>query len=90
MNVRSIEAAVVMTIAIRMMLDVHNIKPESKLVEDLDLDSLDRVELCMSLEDEFAIQIPDEEAEKASTVQDVINLVGQLVAAKTCSPKVSP
>ena len=83
MNVRSIEAVATHTIADIMMLDVRNIKPESKLVEDLDLDSLDRVELRMSLEDEFAIQIPDEEAEEASTVQDVINLVGQLVAAKS-------
>lgn len=83
MNVRSIEAAVIRTIANSMMLDVRIINPENKLFGDLDLDSLDRVELCMSLEDEFAIQIPDEEAEEASTVQDVINLVGQLVAAKT-------
>lgn len=83
MNVRSIEAAVIHTIANSMMLDVRIINPENKLFGDLDLDSLDRVELCMSLEDEFAIQIPDEEAEEASTVQDVINLVGQLVAAKT-------
>ena len=83
MNVRSIEAAVIHTIANSMMLDVRIINPENKLFSDLDLDSLDRVELCMSLEDEFAIQIHDEEAEEASTVQDVINLVGQLVAAKT-------
>ena len=82
MNVRSIEAAVIHTIANSMMLDVSKIKPESKLFDDLDLDSLDRVEMCMSLEDEFAIQIPDKEAEETYTVQDVINLVGQLVAAK--------
>ena len=82
MNVRSIEAAVIHTIANSMMLDVSKIKPESKLLDDLDLDSLDRVEMCMSLEDEFAIQIPDKEAEETYTVQDVINLVGQLVAAK--------
>ena len=82
MNVCSIEAAVIHTIANSMMLDVSKIKPESKLFDDLDLDSLDHVEMCMSLEDEFAIQIPDKEAEKAFTVQDVINLVRQLVATK--------
>ena len=80
MNVRSIEAAVIHTIANSMMLDVRTISPESKLFDDLGLDSLDRIELCMSLEDEFAIQIPNNEIEKVITIQGIVNLVEQLVS----------
>lgn len=82
MNVRTIETAVMMTIANSLIIDIQNIKPESKLVDDLGADSLDRVGFCISLEDEFAIQISDEDAEKATTIQDIINLVGQLVTTE--------
>lgn len=48
------------------------VKPEARFVEDLGADSLDTVELVMALEEEFGIEIPDEDAEKAKTVGDVI------------------
>ena len=48
------------------------ITPESKFVEDLGADSLDTVELVMVLEDEFDCEIPDEDAEKITTVGDAI------------------
>jgi acyl carrier protein len=54
-------------------LDENGIKPEQRLVEDLGADSLDLVELVMAVEDEFDIDIPDQEAEKIETVQQYID-----------------
>ena len=48
------------------------VTPEAKFVEDLGADSLDQVELVMALEEEFGADIPDEEAEKLTTVGDAI------------------
>ena len=47
----------------------------AKFVEDLGADSLDTVELVMALEEEFSIEIPDEDAEKITTVGDAVNYV---------------
>jgi len=51
------------------------VKPESKFVEDLGADSLDVVEMIMALEEKFEIEIPDSEAEKIQTVQDVVDYI---------------
>jgi acyl carrier protein len=51
------------------------IKPEAAFVEDLGADSLDLVELVMAMEEEFGIEIPDEDAEKIRTVADAISYV---------------
>jgi acyl carrier protein len=59
-------------------LDV--ITPKSKFVDDLNADSLDIVELVMGLEEEFDIEIPDEAAEKISSVQDAVDYINQNVA----------
>ena len=48
---------------------------EASFIDDLDADSLDIVELIMALEEEFDMEIPDEDAEKISTVGDVINYI---------------
>jgi len=51
------------------------VKKESSFVDDLGADSLDTVELVMALEENFGIEIPDEDAEKIKTVGDTINYV---------------
>lgn len=58
-------------------LDVNaeEVKQESKFVEDLGADSLDVVELVMALEEKFEIEIPDDEAEKISTVGDAVSYI---------------
>ncbi|WP_456479387.1 acyl carrier protein [Nautilia sp.] len=53
----------------------EEVKPEAKFVEDLGADSLDVVEMIMALEEKFEIEIPDSEAEKIQTVQDVIDYI---------------
>jgi acyl carrier protein len=54
-------------------VDENQITPEASFVDDLGADSLDTVELVMALEEEFNVEIPDEDAEKIRTVQDVID-----------------
>ena len=56
-------------------VEPDQVKPESNFVDDLGADSLDTVELIMSFEEEFGVEIPDTEAEKIRTVQDVINYI---------------
>lgn len=64
-------------IAAQLKIDPAQVKPESRLVEDLKADSLDIVELIMELEQQFNIEIPDEAMPKLSTVQDVVNYIEQ-------------
>mgnify|MGYP000526526438 FL=1 len=68
-----IEARVKKIIAEKLGHDVANVTPEKSFVADLGADSLDNVELVMALEDEFGIEIPDEDAEKITTVQSAID-----------------
>ncbi|HIC09461.1 MAG TPA: acyl carrier protein [Aquificales bacterium] len=56
---------------------VENVTPEKDFVQDLGADSLDVVELVMALEEEFGIEIPEEDAEKIKTVGDAINYIKQ-------------
>jgi acyl carrier protein len=58
-------------------LDVSEdeVTPQASFVEDLGADSLDVVELIMGLEEEFDIEIPDEDAEKIATVQDAVTYI---------------
>ena len=53
----------------------EDVTPESSFVDDLGADSLDTVELVMALEEEFNTQIPDEEAEKITTIQQAVDYV---------------
>ncbi len=58
-------------------LDADKITMDSRFEEDLEVDSLGVVELLMALEDNFGVQIPDEEAEQLSTVGEAVSLVEQ-------------
>ncbi|MBQ8202788.1 MAG: acyl carrier protein [Clostridia bacterium] len=55
--------------------DVESITLETKIAEDLGADSLDVVELLMSIEDEFDVEVPDEEIENVKTVGDVVEYI---------------
>ena len=57
----------------------EDVKSEARFVEDLGADSLDTVELVMALEEDFGIEIPDEDAEKAKTVGDVISYIDKKI-----------
>ncbi len=54
-------------------VDAERVKSEASFIDDLGADSLDIVELVMAMEEEFGIEIPDEEAEKLKTVNDVVS-----------------
>ncbi len=56
-------------------VDGDAVKPEATFIEDLGADSLDIVELVMTMEEEFDLEIPDEDAEKIKTVGDVVAYV---------------
>ena len=56
-------------------VNAEQVVPEAKFVEDLGADSLDTVELVMALEEEFGAEIPDEEAEKLTTVGEAIQYI---------------
>jgi acyl carrier protein len=56
-------------------VDPEQVTPEASFVDDLGADSLDTVELVMALEEEFDLEIPDEEAEKITTVGDAIEYI---------------
>lgn len=60
-------------IAKELEVDVKQMTPDAKFIEDLGADSLDIVELVMALEEEFSIEIPDEDADKLKTVGDAMN-----------------
>jgi len=65
--------------------EAGEIKPDSNFAEDLGADSLDVVELVMALEEEFDIEIPDEAAEKISTVQAAVDYISEKTSAASAS-----
>jgi acyl carrier protein len=66
----------------QLMVDPEEVNDESSFVEDLGADSLDTVELIMEFEDEFGIEISDEQAEQISTVGEAIAYLEKLLADK--------
>ena len=71
----SIEERVKKIVAEQLGVKEEDVKADASFVEDLGADSLDTVELVMALEEEFETEIPDEEAEKITTVQSAIDYI---------------
>ena len=71
----SVEDKIKKVIAEKLSVDLEEVVPKASFVDDLGADSLDLVELIMSMEEEFDIEIPDEEAEQIVTVQDAMDYV---------------
>jgi acyl carrier protein len=61
----------------QLSVEPDEVTPEATFVEDLRADSLDMVELSMAFEEEFQVDIPDEDAEKIKTVQDAVNYIDE-------------
>ena len=78
----AVEEKVKDIIAEQLGVKKEEIKPESSFVDDLGADSLDTVEVVMALEEEFSIEIPDEDAEKITTVGEAVKYIDAKVQAK--------
>jgi acyl carrier protein len=65
----------------RLGVDESDVTPDASFREDLEADSLDLVELIMELEEQFGMEIPDEEAEKITTVEEAVDYVMEHQAA---------
>ena len=76
----SIEDRVKKIVAEQIGVKEDEVRTEASFVDDLGADSLDTVELVMALEEEFETEIPDEEAEKITTVQLAINYINENLA----------
>jgi acyl carrier protein len=74
----SAEEKVIDIIVEQLSVDKDKVVPSASFVDDLGADSLDLVELIMAMEEAFGIEIPDEVAEKITTVQDAIDHVKQV------------
>lgn len=81
-DIKAIEEKVTDIIAEQMGADKAEIARETSFVNDLNADSLDTVELVMEFEDEFDMNIPDEEAEKIQTVGAAIDYVAKVMKEK--------
>ena len=71
----SVEERVKKLISEQLGVKEEDVKNEASFVKDLGADSLDTVELVMALEEEFETEIPDEEAEKITTVQEAVSYI---------------
>lgn len=71
MSEKSVEDKVKEIIVEQLSVNAEQVTPEAKFIEDLGADSLDVVELVMAFEEQFGIEVPDEDAEKLQTVGDV-------------------
>ena len=80
MSDKSIEARVKDIIVDQLGGSADQVTPEAKFVEDLGADSLDTVELVMAFEEEFGVEVPDEDAEKLLTVGDVMKYIEEKTA----------
>ena len=82
MEQKTMEQTVKCLVAEKLGKKAEEIKMETRLVEDLGADSLDVVELVMAFEDEFGIELPDEEIAKMKTIGDAVKYINSV---KNCS-----
>ncbi len=75
-----VQSKVIAIIVEQLGIEEAEVKEESNFIDDLGADSLDTVELVMAFEEEFDLEIPDEEAEKITTVKDAIDHVAAALA----------
>ena len=78
----SIEERLREIISDQLKVDIEEVKPEASFADDLNADSLDVVELIMAIEEEFGIEIPDEDASKITTVGEAIEYLKKAVGEK--------
>jgi len=76
----AVESKMIDIIVEQLSVDRDKVVVGASFVDDLGADSLDLVELIMAMEEEFDVEIPDEEAEKIASVQDAIDFVNKLQA----------
>lgn len=74
----AVEAKMIDIIVEQLSVDKEKVVSGASFVDDLGADSLDLVELIMAMEEEFDVEIPDEEAEKIATVQNAIDYVAKI------------
>ncbi len=68
----NIESQVIDVIVEQLGVDREKVTPDAKFIDDLGADSLDTVELVMTFEEKFSVEVPDEDAEKLKSVADVV------------------
>ncbi|PIE55681.1 MAG: acyl carrier protein [Desulfobulbus propionicus] len=74
----AVDAKMIDIIVEQLSVDKEKVVPGASFVDDLGADSLDQVELIMAMEEEFDVEIPDEDAEKIITVKDAIEYVKKI------------
>lgn len=78
----AVEEKIKSIIAEQLGVKIEEVTPQASFIDDLGADSLDTVELIMALEEEFGVEIPDEDAEKMTTVGDAIKYIDEKTANK--------
>jgi acyl carrier protein len=76
---KSVEKRVIEIIVEQLGVSEEEVTLEASFIDDLGADSLDLVDLIMAMEEEFSLEISDEDAEKIQTVQDVVNYITEHV-----------
>ena len=71
----NIESQVIDVIVEKLGVDREKVTPDAKFIDDLGADSLDTVELVMTFEEKFSVEVPDEDAEKLKSVADVVKYI---------------
>jgi acyl carrier protein len=77
MAIENVETKVKEIVAEQLNVDISELEPSKSFINDLGADSLDIVELVMAMEEEFNVEIPDEDAEKIQTLGDAIKYIAE-------------